>query len=954
MKKIFKKTGLIFIAFFLSNTSMVAQTGSIEGKITDKANSEPLIGTTVQVDGTNVGTATDLNGYFVIKNLKEGKYKLKISYVSYNTRIIENVRVESGKTTNLNIELEGSTVSLGDITVTAVRRTNTEISMISDIKQSQFVSTGISGQQISKTLDKDASEVVKRVPGITIMDNRFLIVRGLSQRYNNVWLNNAATPSAEADVKAFSFDIIPSSMIENIMIYKSPAAELPADFSGGFVKITTKNLPDNNGVFFSYGTGINGNTTFSEFYKPVSGGTDWLGFDNGSRALPSDMPKHLNEYELATNPSVRERITSLGRELNNNWSAVPATAFPDQKISAGINCKFSFGKSTIGNITALTYSFSNSSEEIQNTDYSIYDYSSDKPSYLNQFVDNHYSNSARIAVMNNTSVYLGKGTKLEFRNLFNQAGSSRYIIRTGREWYNNGRYVKSEELRYLSRSIYTGQLAGEHSFTGGKSKVDWILGYASSNKREPDTKRYRYLRDEVDTDKYLLLFSDQADLSSQSRMWINLNEKTISGSLNFTRQIVLGSLQPELKAGFYFEHKDRGFHARNFGYAKGSLASTFGQTYLPVDQIFIDENINLTDGIRLTEVTSLSDSYTAGNDQISGYVSTRLPLGDKINIYAGLRIEKNRQTLSSYKQGSTVEVNVDRDTLNLFPSANLTYNFSEKSLVRVAYGMTINRPEFREIAPFYYVDFDQNAGIYGAPQIKQAYMHNFDLKYELYPSSGETFNIGFFYKKFLNPIEQVILGNNPTQYSFENVESAYSTGIEAELRKSLDFFPGLQNFTAVLNSSIIKSRVTFPDGSLSRNRPLEGQSPYIVNAGLFYQGKNNGTMISILYNIIGKRIVAVGRPSPNEWEDIPDIYEMPRNILDLTISKMIGKKIEIKGGIRDLLNEKVEYMQKINAMVDMSTYSKGAESGMKEFNRNQYTRIYYPGRYFSIGVTVKL
>ena len=245
-------------------------------------------------------------------------------------------------------------------------------------------------------------------------------------------------------------------------------------------------------------------------------------------------------------------------------------------------------------------------------------------------------------------------------------------------------------------------------------------------------------------------------------------------------------------------------------------------------------------------------------------------------------------------------------------------------------------------------------GIYGAPHIKQAYIHSYDLRYELYPNPGETFNIGVFYKKFLNPIEQIILGNNPTQYSFENVESAYSMGIEAELRKSLDFIPVMKNFTAVLNSSVIKSRVTFPDGSLSRDRPLEGQSPYIVNAGLYYQGEKNGTMISFLYNVIGKRIVAVGRPSPNAWEDIPDIYEMPRNVFDLTVSKTIGKRFELKGGIRDLLNEKAEYMQAINATVDMATYSKGVEQGIKEFNRNQYTRIYYPGRYFSLGITVKL
>ncbi|HOW08343.1 MAG TPA: TonB-dependent receptor [Bacteroidales bacterium] len=954
MKKSFNSGVLMFLVFLFLSSGLAGQTGSITGTVKDKSNSEVLIGTTVQIDGSTTGTTTDINGQFILKNLKPGKYNLKVSYVSYSPEYIQNVNVEKDKTVNIDVELEANTVSLSDITVTAVRRTNTEISMITDIKASQFVSTGISGQQISKTLDKDASEVVKRVPGITIMDNRFLIVRGLSQRYNNVWLNNAATPSAEADVKAFSFDIIPSSMIENIMIFKSPAAELPADFSGGFVKISTKNLPEKNGFFLSYGTGISETTTFGEFYRPLSSSTDWLGYDNGSRALPSDMPSHLNQYELATNPVIRERITSIGRELNNNWLPVSGTAYPDQKFLAGMNRKFRFGKATIGNITAVTYNLSNSSEKIQNTDYSIYDYSLDKPSYLNQFTDQQFSNSARIAVMNNTSVSLGNDNRIEFRNLFNQAGSSRYIRRTGREWYNNGRYIRSDELRYLSRSIYTGQLAGYHSFDKGRTTIDWILGYASSNKKEPDTKRYRYLRDESDENKYMLLFSDQPDLSSQSRMWINLGEHTISGLINFTRQLDLGRFKPEIKAGLYIENKDRSFHARNFGYAKASLESVFGQTYLPVDQIFTDENINLTTGIKLSEVTALSDSYTAGNNQIAGYLSAKIPAGNKINIYAGLRVEKNRQTLSSYKQASSVQVNVDRDTVNIFPSANVTYNLSDKSLIRAAYGMTVNRPEFREIAPFYYVDFEQNAGIYGAPHIRQAYVHNFDLRYELYPDHGETFNIGVFYKRFINPIEQIILGNNPTQYSFENVESANSMGIESELRKSLDFIPGFRNFTAVLNASVIKSHVTFPYGSLSRNRPLEGQSPYIINAGLYYQGESNGLMVSALYNIIGKRIVAVGRPSPNEWEDIPDIYEMPRNVIDITISKTFGKRFEIKGGIKDILNEKAEHMQSIKTTVNMETYSKGANQGFKEFNRNQYTRIFYPGRYFSLGITFRI
>ena len=239
-------------------------------------------------------------------------------------------------------------------------------------------------------------------------------------------------------------------------------------------------------------------------------------------------------------------------------------------------------------------------------------------------------------------------------------------------------------------------------------------------------------------------------------------------------------------------------------------------------------------------------------------------------------------------------------------------------MIRAAYGLSVNRPEFRELAPFYFVDFDLNAGIYGNPAIKQAYIHNFDLRFEHYPSPNETFNLGFFYKTFRNPVEMVIMGNNPTQYTFENVQSAYSYGIETDVRKSLGFISGAENFSVILNATLIKSKVQFGEGNLNRDRALQGQSPYMVNTGLFYYNDNNGLMITALYNIIGKRIVAVGRPSPNEWEDIPDIYEMPRNVFDLAVSKKISEKFEIKAGIKDIFNQQVRLIQTINTTVDMS------------------------------------
>jgi TonB-dependent receptor len=950
---VFNKGILTVLSLLSVSVTGLAQSGSIEGVATDRKNKETLPGVMITIEGTTIGAAADFNGHFLIPNVKPGKYKVKASYISYNTIIVEDVKVEAEKTVKLSIALSENTVSLDGVTVTGVRKTNTDVSMINTTRMSPLVSIGISGQQILRSQDRDASEVIRRLPGTTIIDDRFIVVRGLSQRYNAVWLNNSPTPSSEADAKAFSFDVIPASMIENMLIVKSPAPELPADFSGGFVKITTVNLPEKNSFFLSYGTGIGQGTTFESLSKYQKSSTDWLGFDNGYRALPKSMPANLNEYESATNPEIQNRITTLGKELNKSWSPLSGKAYADQRLSFGFNKRFNIGSQSAGNLTALTYSNGNNSDEITTNNYSIYDFKNDNSSYVDQFHDNQFTNSVKLGLLHNWSWYPAAGQKIEFRNLFNQIGMNRITERTGREFYNDGRYIKSTELRYMNRSVYSGQLAGEHSFNDGTTKIDWMAGYSFSNKNEPDTKRYRYIRSSQDTTEYFLLFSDNADLSSLSQMWFRLNENIISASANFVKQLKFSEFTPEIRTGFYFEDKKREFSARNFGYSRASNQSVFDKTTLPVDEIFNDQNINLTDGIKLAEITSLSDSYNASNKLIAGYIAAKIPFSSKISLYTGLRIEKNVQILSSFKQGTTTPVLITRDTLDLIPSANLALNLNEKSLLRVAYGLSVNRPEFRELAPFYFVDFELNAGIYGNQSIKQAYIHNFDLRYEYYPSPNETFNIGLFYKNFRNPIEMVIMGNSPTQYSFENVLSAYSYGIETDVRKSLGFISGAENFSLILNAALIKSKVQFGEGDLNRDRSLQGQSPYMVNAGIFYYNNNNGIMVTALYNIIGKRIVAVGRPSPNKWEDIPDIYEMPRNVIDIAVSKKISEKFEIKAAVKDLLNEKVKMMQTINTTVDMNEVTGGSQSGTKYFNRDQVTKSYNPGRYFSMGITYK-
>jgi hypothetical protein len=953
MKINYIKSAILFVSVQFISIFAQAQSaegfGKIFGTVKDKTTHETLTGVNIVISGTNIGAITDLDGKFQIRNLKSGEYNLIVTYTSYKTEEIKKISLEPNKNSEINIELEQDSKTIETVTVTANKVTNTEFGIINSVRTTLSIANGISSQLIMKTQDKDASEVVRRIPGITIIDDRFIIVRGLSQRYNSVWLNNAGTPSFEADVRAFSFDAIPSSMIDNLLVYKTMSPELPADFAGGFIKIITKNLPDKNNFTVSYSTSFNEGTTGKDFYTNPGGKFDFLGFDDGSRALPKDMPQNLNSYSLSNNSDLQNKVVNLGKEFNNNWGTIKKTASPDQRFSLSLNKKFEAGNIKIGNTTFLNYSNTYDKNQITNNSYSIYNFSNDRPSFAEQDNDEQYSNTAKLSLLHNWVFVLPKGDKIEIRNMLNQIGLTRTTFRNGIDWYNDARKIKSAELRYMSRTIYSGQISETRELNNETGKLDFTFGYSYANKKEPNLKRYKMIQDPEDSTKFIMLFGSTSnpDLASESVFYTDMSEKVFSGTANYSQKLKISNFEPELKTGFYIEDKNRQFTDRTFGFSKAGNESLFGITSLSPEEIFVPDNFNSTTGIKLMESTDKSDSYKAGNYLFAGYAAINIPISKQINIYTGARIEENQQFLSSCMQGTTIPVNVNRDNLHIFPSANLTYNINSKNAVRAAYGESINRPEFREIAPFYFVDFDENAGIYGNPDIKECIIHNYDLRYELYPKTGELFTVSTFYKKFNNPIEVHIQGNNPMQYSFQNVNGAISYGIETELRKSLDFINSLRDFSLVFNASYIKSKVIFDGTTLETQRPMQGQSPYIVNTGIFYQNTKLGISAGILYNTIGKRITAVGRPSPNAWESIPDIYEMPRHVIDFTFSKTIGKHIEIKAGIKDILNQAVVYQQNINTDVDMSIYTPNGKN--QHFDRTQINKQFNPGRYITVG-----
>ncbi|WP_299822514.1 TonB-dependent receptor [uncultured Pontibacter sp.] len=926
------KSLLTILTIIATAVAAFAQQGTLKGKVTDKTTGEGIIGAVVFIKGTSKGTTTDFEGNYTLP-LEAGTHTLSATFLAYKPFENAGVQVNPGQTTTLNIQLEENATQLQAVEVVGTRQTNTEMALMQDLKSSEIVVSGVSGEQIAKSLDRDAAAVVRRIPGVTVMNDRYIMIRGLSERYNTVMLNDALTPSTETDSRAFSFDILPTSVLDRILVYKSGSPELPGEFGGGVIKVYTKNFATDNTTTLNITGGHRAGTTFSDFRSYKGGKTDFLGYDDGTRTLPGAFPADLN--------TVRgDALVNAARSLNNRWGAETSTALPDLRMSLGLTRRFFIGDTETSNISSVSYSNTNQFVDVTRYRYTKYFEgvpASDRIQY--RFEDKEYSQNVRLGIVSNWAFRLNSGNKIEFRNLFNQMGQSQVIERTGFEVQGKNVDVNNYAQRYESRAIYSGQLQGTHDRNDDRTRFTWLAGYNYTNRNEPDYKRIRSQRDYNTDNPFMWVIPYSASTFDAGRFYAELNENTFTASAQVEHQLnggdTLSQNQPKIRAGFYTERKDRSFDARWMAYTVAD-PSNFNQSLLtlPLSQLFTSESINAISGFSLAEGTNPTDRYDAANTLLAGYVGGSLPLSSALNIAGGVRVEYNRQQLETTRYGG-VPVNVDNPITSILPSVNATYNFSPRSLLRGGYSVSVNRPAFRELAPFAYYDFQLNAEIQGNEELTTATIHNADLRYEFYPNPTEVISIGGFYKYFRNPIETYILpsAGNPI-FETNNAESAQSYGIETEIRKSfLDLSNSsiIQNTSFVLNASLIESNISLGDKAQNqaKERAMYGQSPFIVNAGLYYLDEAKDLQINLLYNVIGKRIFAVGD------NDEPTVYEMPRNMIDLAVTKGFGKHIEVKAGIQDILNQKVRLVQDSNNDAKI----RGVDDDYTTFKRGSYSTL---------------
>lgn len=925
------KRGIIVLGL-LSAASMPTWAQQIKGVVIDQKSKETLIGAVVTVDGTNVKAITNIDGNFQIDGLdKEKKYTLYINYVGYKTQKIDGVQA---KDADQVIALQPDEQQLKEVTVTAVERRNTDAAMIQVAKNSPVIVSNVSAQEISRTQDTNAGEVIRRVPGVSLIDDKFVMVRGLSQRYNNVWVNGGAVPSSEADSRAFSFDIIPSSQIDNLTIVKSPTAEYPADYSGGFIIVNTKEIPAENSFNIAVGGNWNTSSAFQNFSYSKGSGTDFLGFDNGLRSLNGGIHAALNPQLNANGKPVGDYATSLlGNGLNNDWLVKNRKPLGDLKLAASLNQRWMLGGRTLGMLAALNYTNEyRTYENMENNLYGIYDAANDKPNYLRHSVDDQYNNNVRLGTMLNFTFLSKDGNhKYQLKNIFNQLATSRYTWRDGVSAQSN--LERSAEYYYRSRTTYNGQLTGKHTFTS--DALDWSIGYAYANRHLPDRRRY-LIDDALESGVYAL--STGNDIS---REWTQLDEHILSLGVNDKHHFKFGNFEPDLQVGAYGEYRSREYQTRNFIYnwnvSDNNMPSDFRHSDIPT---LLSSEANMGyDKLYLLEEKQMRNNYRGHNTLGAGYLALSLPFG-KLGIHAGVRFEHNdMELISNSRDYEKSESSRHYKTDDVFPSLNTTYKINDQHQVRLSYGRSINRPEFREVSSSVYYDFDLASNVQGNTELKNCYVDNLDLRYEWYPSRGELISLAVFYKHFDSPIEwtYTVAGGTDLIYSYKNAKSANNYGVELDIRKNLGFI-GLKDFSWSFNGALIKSKVQFEKGAKEEDRPMQGQSPYLINTGIFYKNAPLKMDIALLYNRIGKRIIGVGRSEGSTGDDsnsrVPHSYEMPRNTIDFSLAKKFGEHLELKLNVRDLLAEKIYYKQ----FADV-TYSDGSKKEVEEI-----ARCYKPGR----------
>jgi outer membrane receptor protein involved in Fe transport len=897
--------------------------GTLRGTARHVETGRPVAGARVFVRGAPVEARSDAEGRFALE-VPAGTHDVTVIHPEFGTATFREIPVPPDRPASgaadaegdvgepLLVELTPLGVELAPLSVTAPRIEGSAVDLLQERRAAGVVTDLIGAEQMARTGDSDAAAALKRVTGVSVVGGKYVYVRGLGERYSSTLLNGSTLPSPEPERRVVPLDMFPADLLESVVVQKGYTPDLPGEFAGGAVLLRTRGYPEQFTLSVGGKLGATLGTTFAPGLHGPGGPTDFLGVDGGFRALPGPVAAASRDRPLLEADMFSERgyqaaeLERLGERLPNRWDPHRATVWPDLGLDAVVGDSFDLWGARAGFLVGLTYDSEWQARERRVDIFTLGSGGRLEPAHRYAFEE--LERTVVLAGILDWGVDLSPDHRVRLTTLVDRITSDEARSYEG---FNRdvGTRIRVTRLRWVERMLLTQQVRGEHRFPGAIDvgqglALDWRYTFSRATRDEPDRREVRS-DNERGTDRWLL--SDRPE--GNQRVFSALEDVNHDAGVDVTvpfRQWT--GEEAHVKAGAALAVKDRAVDTRRYKFLhKGPRSGDPAVLAGSAEEIFTPENIG-PDGFQFEEITRQTDNYSASQRTAAGYALVDLPLGAGLRLLAGLRAEWASQRVTTFELFNPAfePVVAELDTLDWLPAATLSWAFGPDMLLRAGYSRTVSRPDFRELSPATFNDVTGGRQVFGNPDMQRAVIHGADLRWEWYLTESESLSLGAFYKRFEDPIETVVVVSAQHSVTHANAAGADNVGIELEFTKSLGLIhPILSDLYVQGNATWIWSRILLPDGGIqtSKQRPLQGQSPFLVNLTLGYENVDWLTSLALVYHVFGRRIEEVGALGA------PDVYEEPVHQLDLVWRQGLGGGFRLSFKATNLLDPAVRRTQ---------------------------------------------
>lgn len=929
------------------------------GKVIDANTGEALIGVTVKIKELNIGTQTDLDGNFIIQNLDTNSpFTVEFSYISYQTKELSSLILKPNDNKPYIISMEEQGVNVEEVVITGDIRKESDASAQILQKLNIRLMDVFSGDMIlQSSSDLFMATSINRMPGIALIEDKFLTIRGLPERYNGILFNGAPLPVMNVERQSFDFNIFFSSFISQVQLVKSATADQTGNLGGGIVRFETSAIPSKSEFSANFISGYNSMATFQPQSLPVNQKKGILGFmGKPTPYLPTDFPD-FNEFKsIAANPN-NPQLAEYGKKVNADFLISQKNATPNLYFYTHWKKRIELSdKKVLGWTIGLNTSNINAKETLDLNVLSEY-----SPGLGYSLVAD-YSNSNIFKRQQITSMianlgYQGEKFIFNFKNalLFNHV--ARNIDMYGEYFYQSTVFTTPYHRlirRFEQQQLYTTQLQTDYLILNKDKKEFKISGnifFNSAQTENPFYSTINALKNESNNNWY---FSDQVTLGTNALLFMNMQSSQkdrMMGSEWYAFYSSKGEkIKWSLKGGFYLGYYTKNFAARNIGFLPGD--SLIGNPILREqtiqnEQFTFNPSLIAPNYFYLAELTSDKDNFRSKITNIAPYIQSEVNLSKSWSFLLGIRLDTYLEYLENTTLAGSIVPFRERTFINPLPSASLVRHLNNKMNLKLGLSQTVIRPDAREVSYFKFFDRQTLSEWEGNPELLPTQIYNVDLRFEYFPQGIDMITVTPFFKFLKDPIEQTVSPTTGTgvyfnKYTLSNAGTAISYGVETEFRKKFSYEPEnyWSNLSVYGNITLLHSVVTQENEQLAgirANRRLQGLSPLLLNPGVLFKEPKTGIGIDVFYNRFGRQIVVVGKPG-----EFNDLVVLPRDRMDIQISKNFKEKFLIRFIIQDVFNQpfyRVQfYENNINA----------------KFNQARLNTRYMQGRLFTFSLTYKI